>query len=51
MTRLSSLFKRAAKAKDRKQAKERAYRSEVIAFKMELVERETRTKDKKCEEQ
>jgi hypothetical protein len=52
MTRLSRLFKRAAKAKDRKQAKKRAYRSATMAFKMELVERETRTtKDKKHEEQ
>lgn len=47
MTRLSRLFKRASKAKDRKQAKERAYRSEALAFKMELVERKPRSKDRK----
>jgi|GEM_PF-6789689 len=51
MRRLSRLFKRAAKAKDPKSVRKRAYRSEAIAFKMDLIARQTRSKDKKCEEQ
>jgi hypothetical protein len=47
MTRLSKLFKRVEKAKGRKQAKKRAYRSSTMAFKMKLVERKTRSKDEK----
>ena len=50
MTQLSKLFKRAERAKGRKQAQKRAYRSATMAFKMEMVERKTRSKDEKREQ-
>ncbi len=47
MSRLTGLLSKLTGVRGRKRARHRAYRSETMAFKMKLVERETRTPRRK----